>query len=390
MRWPGPIGAGLSGGMLRAVSRPSRRVVARVNPRALRGLRQRSDLSGLSTGAALGPSDRHRCQAQVGGTRATQLEAEPARLEAETCSLIAETREDVGNCASGRHEGGHVAAERGPEARRDLGNCTNPSDVRDHTVALSGLDPCSPERGSHRPRRSTGRWYPASRGRQCSRDEKGKAGDLPLGLLGVQQSTTSASDPSCRPSTRRDRPRSDSAQAGNSSANRAGRTGSCPSPLARTASKSTNHDLKSARAVASRVSLTRRFSSILSSSAPRMPRCDAVRSQRRTRQPSSLARSLARMPEAPAPVLTTDALGLRTAAAGRQEEVEVEQGVRNGPVEPHPDHVRLEGRLVRGPPRRSSTCPLRPRPAIGVRIAGRPSAGQSAIASGSVERNSDP
>ena len=43
-----------------------------------------------------------------------------------------------------------------------------------------------------------------------------------------------------------------------------------PSILARTGSKSTNHDLKSARAIASSVSFIRRFSSILSSSVPRM------------------------------------------------------------------------------------------------------------------------
>ena len=40
--------------------------------------------------------------------------------------------------------------------------------------------------------------------------------------------------------------------------------------LARTGSKSTNHDLKSARAMASSVSFIRRFSSILASSVPRM------------------------------------------------------------------------------------------------------------------------
>ena len=52
-----------------------------------------------------------------------------------------------------------------------------------------------------------------------------------------------------------------------------------PSALARTGSKSTNHDLKSARAIASSVSLIRRFSSILSSSVPRMwamARCSAM------------------------------------------------------------------------------------------------------------------
>ncbi len=60
------------------------------------------------------------------------------------------------------------------------------------------------------------------------------------------------------------------------------RSGGVPSPpaplpegegrfiLARTGSKSTNHDLKSARAIASSVSFIRRFSSILSSSVPRM------------------------------------------------------------------------------------------------------------------------
>jgi hypothetical protein len=40
--------------------------------------------------------------------------------------------------------------------------------------------------------------------------------------------------------------------------------------LARTGSKSTNHDLKSARAISSSVSFIRRFSAILSSSVPRM------------------------------------------------------------------------------------------------------------------------
>ena len=46
-----------------------------------------------------------------------------------------------------------------------------------------------------------------------------------------------------------------------------GRPGSRPSVFARTGSKSTNHDLKSARAIASSVSFIRRFSSILSSNS---------------------------------------------------------------------------------------------------------------------------
>ena len=45
---------------------------------------------------------------------------------------------------------------------------------------------------------------------------------------------------------------------------------SSPTAVARTGSKSTNHDLNSARAIASSVSLIRRFNSILSSKAPRM------------------------------------------------------------------------------------------------------------------------
>ena len=49
-----------------------------------------------------------------------------------------------------------------------------------------------------------------------------------------------------------------------------GKPGSRPSAFARTGSKSTNHDLKSARAIASSVSFIRRFNSILSSSVPRM------------------------------------------------------------------------------------------------------------------------
>ena len=57
--------------------------------------------------------------------------------------------------------------------------------------------------------------------------------------------------------------------------------GSRPSALARTGSKSTNHDWKSARAIASSVSFIRRFSSILSSSVPRMWAMALVRWKRR-------------------------------------------------------------------------------------------------------------
>jgi len=47
-------------------------------------------------------------------------------------------------------------------------------------------------------------------------------------------------------------------------------TGSRPAPFARTGSKSTNHDLKIARAIASNVPFIRRFNSIWSSRDPRM------------------------------------------------------------------------------------------------------------------------
>ncbi len=59
-------------------------------------------------------------------------------------------------------------------------------------------------------------------------------------------------------------------RSGNRSAISGGRPVSRPSILARTGSKSTNQDLKSARAIASSVSFIRRFSSILSSRVPRM------------------------------------------------------------------------------------------------------------------------
>ena len=77
-------------------------------------------------------------------------------------------------------------------------------------------------------------------------------------------------------------------RSGKRSAMGSGRPGSRPSALARTGSKSTNHDLKIARAIASRVSFIRRFSSILSSSVPRMwamARC----SERREAESSKLA-----------------------------------------------------------------------------------------------------
>src|SRR5690606_20449285 len=54
------------------------------------------------------------------------------------------------------------------------------------------------------------------------------------------------------------------------SSTREGSPVSRPSALAQTGSKSTNHDLKSARAIASSVSFIRLFSSILSSSVPRV------------------------------------------------------------------------------------------------------------------------
>ena len=63
---------------------------------------------------------------------------------------------------------------------------------------------------------------------------------------------------------------------GKRSATGLGRPGSRPSILARTGSKSTNHDLNKARAITSSVSFICRFSSILSSSVPRicaMARC---------------------------------------------------------------------------------------------------------------------
>ena len=61
-----------------------------------------------------------------------------------------------------------------------------------------------------------------------------------------------------------------------------GRPGSRPSALARTGSKSTNHDLNSARAIVSSVSFVRRFSSTLLSSAPiicAMARCVVIGGQ---------------------------------------------------------------------------------------------------------------
>jgi hypothetical protein len=79
----------------------------------------------------------------------------------------------------------------------------------------------------------------------------------------------SPSLPACHPSGIS--PSSESMKsAGKRSAIGLGRPGSRPSALAQTGSKSTNHDLNSARAIASSVSLVRRFSSILSSSAPRI------------------------------------------------------------------------------------------------------------------------
>ena len=76
-------------------------------------------------------------------------------------------------------------------------------------------------------------------------------------------------------------PSSDSSnESGKRSATRPGRPVSRPSALARTGSKSTNQDLKSARAMSSSVSFIRRFSSILSSREPRtwaMARCSVMR-----------------------------------------------------------------------------------------------------------------
>ena len=82
-------------------------------------------------------------------------------------------------------------------------------------------------------------------------------------------SATSENAPSCHPSGIS--PSSESMSwAGHRSASGLGRPRSRPSALPRTGSKSTNHGLKSACAIASSVSLIRRFISILSSNVPRM------------------------------------------------------------------------------------------------------------------------
>ena len=109
------------------------------------------------------------------------------------------------------------------------------------------------------------------------------------GVPPLMISTTSAKAPTCQPrgtGTGTLAPRfAITKRSGNRSETCLGKPVARPSILARTGSKSTNHDLNSARAIAANGSFMRRFSSILSSSAPStrpISRCSETRFGRRT------------------------------------------------------------------------------------------------------------